>query len=873
MSLDSADLALSSFRRHHFAAGSAAGAGEFAKAGTPRVYAPDLQLEPTHLDISLSFDLPGQTAEGRVATTVRARCAGEHVLTLDAVDFREVRVTDAAGADLPHRYDGEKLRIWRDNAPFAAGEEWVAVVHYRVVKPIPGLMFVGPTPGFPDTPLFVCSDNESERARYWLPCIDQPEVRPTLDFHLRGEQRFTMLANGIEVGEETHDDGTKTVHWKLEQPCPSYITCVACGEMVRADDGEFEGRPIAYFAPKNHNPQHLLNTFRGTGEMLKWLQDKFGLEFPYPKYYQLAAPYIGGAMENVSLVTWDDMFVLNDELLPELFPRVAQVNLHEAAHSYFGDTIICRDFAHAWLKESWAVYTETLYLEDTAGRDEAVYDFYINEDTYFGEADGSYMRPIMTREFESSWDMYDRHLYPGGAARLHMLRGEIGDAAFFAGTRDYVQTYAGQAVETDDFRKMMEKHSGKSLGKFFDQWFASLGYPKLKASFSYDSKARTGSFDIEQTQVDKKKNVPAFEFTLDLGWIGDGGNLQTRTVTITDAKHTFVVPMGTEPSQVVIDPQSRTMMRLEFNPGTDKLKSALKSGGDVITRIRAGQELIKTGKRGEIEAVRDAYADEPFWGVRAEWAKALGDANSEAAIEALVQIVGSEQHPRVMSGLFTAAGNFRDTRIAEALTKRLDAGDLPPLAAAAAMSSLGQQRDAAPVDRLIAEAGKHDQGGFRRAGAIRGLAASRADAAVEFLAGAVKYGAGPNDQGRYAAILALAGIAKTRAPHERGPVIEQLTDLLRDPVPRAHKSAVGALKTLRAAQSAGAVEAYKATQPTQDQPGIDRALKVIRKGDGPAGAEFEKQVTDLRDEVRKLADTVQKLQAKLDANGDEKPAE
>ena len=37
---------------------------------------------------------------------------------------------------------------------------------------------------------------------------------------------------------------------------------------------------------------------------------------------------------------------------------------------------------------------------------------------YFEEADEKYQRPIVTRRFKSSWDLYDRHLYQGGACRL-----------------------------------------------------------------------------------------------------------------------------------------------------------------------------------------------------------------------------------------------------------------------------------------------------------------------------------------------------------------------------------------------------------------------------------------------------------------------
>ena len=40
-----------------------------------------------------------------------------------------------------------------------------------------------------------------------------------------------------------------------------------------------------------------------------------------------------------------------------------QINLHELAHTWFGDLIVCRDYAHVWLKESWATYFETVWME------------------------------------------------------------------------------------------------------------------------------------------------------------------------------------------------------------------------------------------------------------------------------------------------------------------------------------------------------------------------------------------------------------------------------------------------------------------------------------------------------------------------------
>ena len=359
---------------------------DFTLPGAEPHYPPDLQVEPVHLDIALHVEVRARRAAGTVTHTLRARTAGTHRLTLDAVALEDVQVADPDGRAVTFGYDGRRLRIdWAD--AFEAGEERHLAVTYAVQDPATGLFFSGPTEAYPEAPLYAATDHETERARHWLPTIDLPNVRPTLAFHLRADEAFTILANGSLVREESHGDGTKTAHWALEQPCPSYLTCFAIGDFVRWDDGEFEGRPLAYFTTGYFAPEDLARSFGRTREMLAWMTEKLDHPFPFPKYFQFALPGYGGAMENISLVSWDDQFVLDETLAREWTWLVDQINVHEMAHSYFGDMVVCRDYAHAWLKESWATYVETLWLEDTRGADEARYDVYSKIDAYAREAD------------------------------------------------------------------------------------------------------------------------------------------------------------------------------------------------------------------------------------------------------------------------------------------------------------------------------------------------------------------------------------------------------------------------------------------------------------------------------------------------------
>lgn len=838
--------------------------GDFAPPGADLHYPPDLELEPVHLELDLRVDVAGGALDGRVTTTVRALHAGPRTLTLDAVAFEAVTALDPDGRPLAHAYDGDRLRLtWVD--PFSAGEERRVQVTYRVERPAAGLLFGAPTPETPDTPLFAATDNETERARHWLPCVDLPSVRCTQAWAIRADSRFTVLANGALVDETDHDDGTRTTRWRLDVRCPSYLTCFVVGELVRRDHGLWRGRPVASFATPSHTAEDLERSFGRTPAMLAWLEAKVGQELPFPKYFQFAVPGIGGAMENISLVSWDDRFVLDAATAPERAWLVDLINVHEMAHSFFGDLVVCRDFAHAWLKESWATYMEQCWLEDVVGADEADYLYWDHAQAYFDEADSRYKRPLVTRRFASSWDMYDRHLYPGGACRLHTLRGEIGDDAFWAAVRDYVATHSGGVVETDDLRRAMERHSGRSLGRFFDQWFHSPGYPALDVTFAWDAERREGTFTLKQTQADEKAGVPLFDLHIELGWVLDGV-LQTQVVSLSAERHVLVVPMDRDPEQVRVDPHAKVLHKLSFDPGDVRARRQLREAPDVIGRIQAARALCESGRRGAVEVVSAAYAHEPFWGVRVELAKALAKAGSEAAARALEAAVRSEADPMVLEHVLRAAGKLRDPALAAALRGRIDGG-LPPRAEGAAWESLGAQRRDAPLDDLRAAARRAGPGDEAQAGALRGLGETRHPDALAALLEASRPAAVPT----LARPAAAAGLGSLGGALERGPreqVVERLTDLLRDPVPQVRSAAASALAAMRATEAAGAIDAYARRLARQDRVRAERLAADLRAAESPQVTALQKQVDELREKLKKVEATLQGVQARVSPNGE-----
>ena len=339
---------------HHHAGGFAS-RRPFAKKGVAPRYEPDRVLTPAHLDIRVRAEPETRELFVELIHTIEARGKGGSTLRLNGVGLEDLVVEGARA-----RYDGEEIILTLPQ-PLEAGARVDVGLRYRVLDPKGGILFSAPSERDPSAPRYVASDHETERARYWLATVDHPSVRPTLSFTLDTPASWVALANGALVGEEASegDPARKLTRYRLDQPCPAYLTCFAVGEFDTWDAGVVgrlggaEEIPIRAYAAAPADASHLSRTFGRTGAMLEWMQGRLGRPYPFPKYAQFAAEGIGGAMENISLVSWDDRFLLDEAREPEELLLAEIVNVHEMAHAWFGDDLVCRDHSHSWLKESW----------------------------------------------------------------------------------------------------------------------------------------------------------------------------------------------------------------------------------------------------------------------------------------------------------------------------------------------------------------------------------------------------------------------------------------------------------------------------------------------------------------------------------------
>ncbi len=822
---------------------------DFATPSALPHHSPDLPLLPQDLDLSVSFDWSSKTVTGEMGVTLLATRDGARSLSLDAVDFATIEALDEDGAGITTRYDGRHLDVsWPEGSP--RGSTRRLRVRWTVSQPVTGLVWapVG-------TADFVASDHESERARHWLPVIDHPAVRTQVTWRLRAPADMEALGNGAWVSTTDHGDGTKTTVWRLSERCPSYLLCLAVGHFTRVDLPAHEGFgkrvPIALFASSNHTPDTLVRTWEKTTAMMDWMTAKLDAPFPFPKYFQFAVPGIGGAMENISLTSWDDVFLFESAQEATWRLRADAVNLHEMAHSYFGDSLVVRDFSHVWLKESWASYMESCWVEDHLGRNEQLR--YLSEESrdYRKEAADRYVRPIVTRRFDSSWDMYDQHLYPGGAYRLHMLRRLIGDEAFWRGVRAYVARHTGALVETDDFRRAMEEASGRSLTRFFELWFHQPGHPIVKASWSWDATKHHGTLGIEQTQVDEKKGIGLFEFAVPVWFEHQDGSWTKGEVRIDRARHEATYKWPDAPLQVLLDPEGDVLATWDFSPGRELSLRALQHGPTPNSRAQAAGALARSGQRAAIAALDEARRTEPFWGVRIEIARALGESATAQAMEILARWLVEESDERLILVLADACSGLRDEAVAAALVEALRKA-FSSFTRAGLSKALGAQRGDAVVPALAAELDKERASfwGHSERGALWGLGESRSEKAAPILLAAAT--SPRRRQERMAAIDGLGSLARWLPAAKKGPIQDTLGDLLRDPDYGTRQAAARALCAAGEPPIA-AIERMLRTLADQEVPRLRKAIAAARStAEGAPVEKLQKRVEELEEKVRKL---------------------
>lgn len=613
-----------------------------------------LDVRLLHTQLDLKFDWEKVQVNGTAIVYATPHFYNQDSLVLDAKGFQihDLQLYQKAPIKpLQYTNDGAQLRIVLDRT-YTKADTFAVYIHYtatpdsltvgagRAIRSDKGLYFINPHGKVPNKPRQIWTQGEPESNSTWFPTIDKPNQRMTHEMALTVDTAMVTLSNGYRDFSTINGDGTRTDFWVMEQPHAPYLAMLAIGEFkVVQDKGPV---PIEYYMEPSFESYARL-IFGETPAMINYFSTVLGVPYPWNKYSQvIVRDYVSGAMENTTAVIFGEFMNMDDKAAADapMFDIIA----HELFHHWFGDLVTCRSWANIPLNESFATYGEVLWREHRYGLDEADYQREGQRKSYLRDFQYNGAKDMIRFDYEQPDDMFDGHSYAKGGRILHMLREELGDAAFFEGLKTYLIQNSYQSVEIHQLRLAFEKVTGRDLNPFFNQWFLAAGHPVLQVNYVWLPEAKALRITVRQKQ--DLMRFPLYQLEIPLVF-HEGKNAIAQRLHLRDELQTFDIQLKNEPDWVALDPERVLLAEWEEQTNDEWLVKRFEKSERALYRLLALESAAKHPAQANL--TKKALQDD-FWAIREAGIKQLAQLTEKEQLQlqdAVIKLSATDPRPQV----------------------------------------------------------------------------------------------------------------------------------------------------------------------------------------------------------------------------------
>ncbi|WP_219923875.1 M1 family metallopeptidase [Nocardioides campestrisoli] len=439
-----------------------------APAATPGVGAPgagdpyfplagNRGYDVQHYDLTLDYTPPRAGAErltGRLDAVAKIRMVPTKRLTRFNLDLRGLRARSVRVDGRPARFRqvGDHELVITPSASMRPWKWHTVVVRYGGAtdrpKDVEGALY-----GWVTTRDGAIVVNEPDGAPTWFPVNDTPKDKATYRFEVTVPKGLSVAANGLLESRRTHHGRTTWV-WDAPDQMASYLATATIGDFRMRRSTVAGDLPVIDFLDRDlpaEDRSRSRATLALTGEMVTFFEARFG-PYPFVAY--------GATVDD------DSVGYALETQTRSVFSKVATESTaaHELAHQWLGNRVGPRRWSDIWLNEGWAEYSSWLWTEFRGGTTtQEAFD-----EVLAIPADDDFWTTVVSDPGRD--DLFADAVYERGAATLHALRHRLGDAQFFQLAKSWIGAYGGQAVTTEQFRRLAEAVSGQDLDAFFDTW-------------------------------------------------------------------------------------------------------------------------------------------------------------------------------------------------------------------------------------------------------------------------------------------------------------------------------------------------------------------------------------------------------------------
>lgn len=606
-----------------------------------------------HTRLDAKFDYDKSYLNGKVWITLEPHFYATDSLQLDAKGMNIYQVAIVkAGKNIPltYQYDSLFLNIQLDKT-YKKGERYTVYIDYTAkpnefrangsaaITDAKGLYFINPKGEEKDKPTQIWTQGETEATSVWVPTIDRTNQKTTQLFNLTVPAKYVSLSNGKLIAQKTNTDGTRTDTWSMDQPHAPYLFFMGVGDFAVVKD-TYKGKEVNYYVEKAYE-KVARRIFGDTPEMMAFFSKKLGVEYPWVKYSQMVArDYVSGAMENTTATLHQESAQQDARELTDGNGWESTI-AHELFHQWFGDLVTAESWSNLTVNESFADYSQLLWLEHKYGKDEAMFENFNQMRGYIGS--GQQSRDLVRFYYKDKEDMFDAVSYNKGGRILHMLRNLTGDDAFFASLNKYLTTNKFGTGSGHKLRLAFEEVTGKDWNWFFNQWYFGNGHPRIDISYQYNAETQLASVIIKQIQVSDK--VFKLPFTIDI-W--HGNEKKRQLVWMENKADTFNFTVKSKPDQINVDADKILLVDKKDNKTLAEFIHQFKHAGNYLDRREAVAFAGNNTKDpAAVQLLVDALSD-PYFRIRSLAITNLGKVKPDDAIIAKIEAIAKKESRKMV---------------------------------------------------------------------------------------------------------------------------------------------------------------------------------------------------------------------------------
>ncbi|WP_379964707.1 M1 family metallopeptidase [Epilithonimonas sp. UC225_85] len=579
--------------------------------------------ELKHTKLKVSFDYQKEQMNGEEWLTASPYFYTTDVLELDAKGMliHEVAL-DKNGSKQPLKFDykNDVLKITLDKS-YQKNQDYTVYIKYTArpnevkqegsaaINDAKGLYFINAQGKDKDKPTQIWTQGETESSSAWFPTIDKSNQKTTQEIYMTVPDKYVTLSNGILKDSQKSGD-QRTDHWVMDKRHSTYLFFMGVGDYAVVKD-KWRNIDVDYYVEKEYEP-YAKQIFGNTPEMIKFYSKRLAYDYPWAKYAQITGrDFVSGAMENTTATLHQESAQQKPgDLIDE--NKWENTIAHELFHHWFGDLVTAESWSNLTVNESFANYSEYLWLEHKYGKDDA--DYHLREDlSAYIHNPALFNKDLVRFDYASREDVFDAITYNKGGGILHMLRNYLGDDAFFAGLTDYLKTNEYQNGEAHQLRLSLEKVSGKDLNWFFNQWYFGSGNPKLSYTSTYEPVKKQVTVVINQSQ----ETPFEFPFAID---VYDNGKPKRYNVWVdAKAKNTFTFDSSKTPDLININADGILLSEITETKTPEQNLLQYTNSKEYLSRYRALSSVKEAdAKNPAVIKLLAAALKDPFFRLREE---------------------------------------------------------------------------------------------------------------------------------------------------------------------------------------------------------------------------------------------------------------